>query len=69
MTKLQNIKTILQNQRNKDYIKRLWLSIRALWSQSCFVKQSAETAEGGFLSAPFSEPHQAVPLDHVGKHD
>ena len=27
MTKLQNIKTVLQDQRNKDYIKKLWLSI------------------------------------------
>ena len=27
MTKLQNIKTILQEQRNKDCIRKLWLSI------------------------------------------
>ena len=27
MTKLQNIKTILQDQRNKDYVRKLWLSI------------------------------------------
>ena len=31
-TKLQNIKTILHHQRNKDYIKKVWLSIRMLCS-------------------------------------
>ena len=27
MTKVQNIKTVLQDQRNKEYIRKLWLSI------------------------------------------
>ena len=27
MTKLQNVKTILQDQRNKDCLRKLWLSI------------------------------------------